>query len=118
MEEAYSRFIEVPESYQEHFMWMGSAAFAYYFPVIDQYLREGNWDDPLDYCCAWILGRGVSSQFHWKDGRKPPPHVVQAIADLSAFVQANIGRFSADTDEQERIKGSWREVDKDRKSVV
>jgi hypothetical protein len=81
MEEAYRRFIGLPESYQEHFAWMRPAAFAYYFPVIDTYLREEKWEDPWDYCCAWILGCDV--------------------------------RFSADTDEQERIKKSWREVDEE-----
>jgi hypothetical protein len=111
--EAYTRFIEFPETYSEDFIWMGAEAFAYYFPVIDRYLREGSWEGPLDYCCAWILGCGVRSQFQWTDGRKPPPEVVQEIADLSAFVQANLGRFTEDTDEQQRILQSWREVDQE-----
>jgi hypothetical protein len=113
MQEAYTRFIEVPESYWADFMWMLPAAFAYYFPVIDQYLREGKWDGPLDFCSTDALGYAVRSQFHWKDGSKPPPQVVQEIADLSAFVQANLGRFSEDPDEQERINESWQQVDEE-----
>lgn len=35
--EAYAKFLQVPESYQEDFMFMGSRAFAYYFPVVDRY---------------------------------------------------------------------------------
>jgi hypothetical protein len=40
VDEAYQKFCQVPENYQEDFMFMGDAAFAFYFPVIDRYVRE------------------------------------------------------------------------------
>lgn len=40
VDEAYKKFIGHPLSYQEDFTLMGGQAFAFYFPVIDQYLRE------------------------------------------------------------------------------
>jgi len=39
-EEAFKRFVGNPEFYQEDFMFMGGSAFAFYFPVIDRYIRE------------------------------------------------------------------------------
>ncbi len=40
IEEAKVKFCEHPEIHQEDFMFMGGKAFAYYYPVIDSYLRE------------------------------------------------------------------------------
>ncbi|MEM9646820.1 MAG: hypothetical protein AAF989_17650, partial [Planctomycetota bacterium] len=40
LEEAFRRFRENPEIYQEDFMHMGGRAFAFYFPVLDCFLRE------------------------------------------------------------------------------
>ncbi len=114
LEEAYLRFLEAPWTYQEDFMWMGPVAFAYYFPVIDKYLRELICDNEIDDgSWVWILGCGVRSQFRWKDGRKPAPQVVQEIAELSALVQANTDHYSRDPHEQDRIAESWREVDEE-----
>src|SRR5262245_49928512 len=72
LEEAYTKFCEIPESYQEDFMFMGSAAFLYYFPVIDEYLRSAVPCDESDDCQADILGSCVAAQFDWKGARIPP----------------------------------------------
>ncbi len=62
--DAYARFLESPEHYQEDFMWMDSPAFAYYFPVIDKYLREIKIKPgAMDRCPAWVLGCDVMMQF-------------------------------------------------------
>ena len=37
---AYERFCESPGSFQEDFMFMGGVAFAYYYPVLEQYILE------------------------------------------------------------------------------
>jgi hypothetical protein len=113
LSEAWERFIEFPRTYQEDFMFMGSAAFAYYFPVIDKYLREVRPDEFNDGCSAWILGCGVRSQFRWADGHKPSPQVVEEIRELSTFVRENTTRFSDDPAEQDRIRASWCEVDEE-----
>lgn len=112
LSEAWMRFLESPENYQEDFMWMGSVAFAYYFPVIDKYLREERSELEIhNGCAAWILGCGVTSQFQWADGHKPLPQTVEEIRDLSAFVRGNLSRYSNDPEEQDRIRASWRAVD-------
>src|SRR5687767_9278711 len=61
--EAYELFIDNPVNYQEDFMWMGTVAFAYYFPVLDRYLREVVPTDEDDDCYGWIIGEGVKMQF-------------------------------------------------------
>ena len=38
--DAFSKFVNCPEVYYEDFMWMFQTAFAYFFPVVDKYLRE------------------------------------------------------------------------------
>ena len=40
IDDAYKKFCQVPDNYQEDFMFMGDAAFIFYFPVIDKYIRE------------------------------------------------------------------------------
>ena len=40
LDSAYRKFCENPSYYQEDFMFMGPAAFTFYFPVVDRYLRE------------------------------------------------------------------------------
>ena len=40
LDEAFKKFCENPLSYGEDFMFMGEFAFAYYFPVLDRYVRE------------------------------------------------------------------------------
>ena len=114
LNEAWVRFLESPENYQEDFMWMGSAAFAYYFPVIDKYLREERSELEIhNGCSAWILGCDVKMQFQWADGHKPSPQIVEEIRDLSAFVKENTSRYSDDPAEQDRIRESWRKVDEE-----
>lgn len=111
---AYQLFLEAPWTYQEDFMWMFTPAFAYYFPVIDKYLREVQDEVSIHNGCeAWILGCGVRSQFQWADGHKPPPNVVEEIRDLSTFVQANVDRYSDEPEERERIIESWRKVEEE-----
>ncbi|MBL8820867.1 MAG: hypothetical protein JNL96_20010 [Planctomycetaceae bacterium] len=40
LDEATNKFRERPEIYQEDFMFMGGKAFAFYFPVVEAYLRN------------------------------------------------------------------------------
>ena len=95
-------------------MWMFTPAFAYYFPVIDKYLREVQCGIAIHNGCeAWILGCCVRMQFQWADGHKPPPEVVDEIGQLSAFVQANVERYTEEPEERERIAESWRSVDEE-----
>ena len=113
--DAFERYLELPESYQEAFMWMLPTAFEYYFPVVDRYLRHVDVSQPdhpwEDGCQAWILGRAVEYQFHWKNGSLPPAYVVQEIEDLSRFVQRHLAHFSEDFEERMRIEACWQKLD-------
>ena len=40
VDQAYEKFCENPNYYQEDFMFMGGPAFTFYFPIIDRYIRE------------------------------------------------------------------------------
>jgi hypothetical protein len=108
LQQVYELFQTNPLEYQEDFMFMGSRAFEYYFPVVDRYLREAVPDE--DGCMAAILGSGVALQFEWQDSALSRA-VVSEIEDLSAIVQSDLSRFSANPDERKRIGEEWRKVD-------
>jgi hypothetical protein len=48
VDEAYQKFCQAPEHYQEDFMFMGDAAFTFYFPVIDRYIKEKEPEYQMD----------------------------------------------------------------------
>jgi hypothetical protein len=54
LDQAYKRFLSNSLSYQEDFMFMGPAAFSFYFPVIERHLYEFKTDCESDDV-AWIL---------------------------------------------------------------
>ncbi len=108
--QAYDLFVTNPLRYQEDFMFMGSRAFEYYLPVIDRYLHEVTSGEESDGCQAAILGSGVAAQFDWKDSALSRTLVAE-IQELSAFVRANLTRFSPEPEEQRRIDGEWKLVD-------
>jgi len=111
LEEAHRRFRECPEAYQEDFMWMGGAAFAYYFPVIDSYLRDTSDVCPGDDHQAWILAHCIKMQFT----PEVEPRVQQLagrVLDLTDFVQSNVSLFAPDdVEEQQGIADAWQELE-------
>ena len=90
-------------------MFMGSRAFEYYLPVIDRYLREVSGREESDGCEA-IIGSGVVLQLDRKDAVLSGTALVE-IEELSAFVRANLPRFSPEGGEQRRIEREWKLVD-------
>lgn len=109
LEDAYTKFCQIPESYQEDFMFMGPAAFLYYFPVIDEYLRSAVPLDHLDDCQADILGSCVAVQLDWNGARMPPELRVR-IESLCEFVLSNLSRLASSEADREEIKKSWAQV--------
>ncbi len=98
LEEAKARFRESPEYHQEDFMWMGGKAFAFYFPVIDEYLRSAPDIVDDDEHEVWILAHCIQTQFTGDNVQ----HVLQLtprVIELANFVRGNIGRFGSDEDE-------------------
>jgi hypothetical protein len=108
--QAYKLFLENPVCWQEDFMFMGPKAFAYYFPVIDRYLREVSGEEPDYDCCAGILGFGIAEQLRITD--PAIPSVAREVADLAVHVLANPGRYTSGEREQQHILREWRKVAK------
>jgi hypothetical protein len=114
LEAAYQKFLECPEVNYEDFGWMFPRAFEYYYPVVDRYLRSANVADEFyhfdDGCQAGVLGFCLKSQFHWKDGSRPPDYVVSEIRELAQFVRHHLHHYSPDPSEQERIDACWEKL--------
>ena len=110
LKQAYDLFLTNPIHYQEDFMFMGGAAFDYYFPVIDRYIREVTGDEEGDDCEVAILGSGVAGQFDW-NGADPSDSLVSEIAQLANYVSSNVAQYSPAAEDQKRITGEWDRVD-------
>src|SRR5262245_51618579 len=63
LEEANKKFRENPLIYQEDFMFMGGKAFAFYFPVIESFLRETPAGLDSEETQAWILAKCIHAHF-------------------------------------------------------
>lgn len=90
-------------------MFMGGAAFDYYFPVVDRYIREVTGSEEGDDCEVGILGSGVAAQFAW-NGAHPSPSLVSEIESLSKYVSTHLDQYSPSTQDQRRIKREWDRV--------
>jgi hypothetical protein len=112
LDEANRKFREAPESYQEDFMFMGGKAFAFYYPVIDGFLRETPEipeDERYDRR-AWILAHCIANQFE----RSTLPHVrhlKNEILDLAGFVRRNIALFGESGDELD-VDVAWEQLER------
>jgi hypothetical protein len=110
LDEAYARFCEQPAYYQEDFMFMGGIAFAYYFPVVEKYLRtvpEVNSDG--DDHEAWILAKAIQNQFEG-DHARHLQHLKERVIALADFMCENLARFGSDDAERQRIGDAWSEL--------
>lgn len=92
-------------------MFMGPAAFDYYFPVIDRYLRDfrRGCDDDNDGC-AWILGAAMVSHLENSKVRPIATGTAMEIAELAAFMIREIDRFAVTPPGQTRILEPWRKA--------
>ena len=65
IDDAYDRFCDCPEANQEDLMWMGDRAFAFYFPVIERFIRDEESRVQFDgetYILAHCINAHVSSE--------------------------------------------------------
>ncbi|MDM4015554.1 hypothetical protein [Roseiconus lacunae] len=108
LEEAKMKFHQHPEVYQEDFMFMGGKAFAYYYPVIDSYLRDTPLLPPEDRDDreTWILPQCIKNQF---EGWNFPHvrHLKRSVIDLCCFVRENLCLFGSEPSELEKIDEQW-----------
>ena len=99
IEEAYAKFSASAEVLQEDFMWMGDRAFAFYFPVLDRYVREVEaeraFDDQawvLAHCIAAHVAQGSSEADRAATPAGPAAHLENQLASLCDFVLDGLGR--------------------------
>ena len=113
LSEAFARFCEDPDMYQEDFMFMGSAAFSYYFPVIERYIYESQivpeseFDSEVE--AMWILANCINSQFTEPDPL-PSADFCNRVEKLVSHVRDNLPRYCEDVNEQRRIDDAWQEL--------
>ena len=108
-DEATARFAENPLLYQEDFMFMGTGAFLYYFPVVVHHLRTTPDQENDDDGEAWILAQCIRAQFESAAVDRLRP-LIPRVVDLARFVRDNIRRFGEDTPERERVARAWAEL--------
>lgn len=109
LEAAKTKFAENALYYQEDFMFMGTNAFLFYFPVLDHYLRgapdEEN-DDDYESC---IISQSIRAQFE-PGTIDQLRQLIPSIVDLAGFIHDNIRRFGCDESEQQRVATSWSDL--------
>ena len=109
LNEAHEKFSTAPEVYQEDFMFMGGKAFAFYYPVIDQFLRktvtlaENERGDRK----SWILPQCIRGQFDGAN-RRYVLALKSSVLDLCEFMLQNMEYFVDDWDDPSEIEQQWR----------
>lgn len=109
LDEAKKRFAENPLYYQEDFMFMGTNAFRYYFPVLDHHLRNAPDEENDDDHESWIISQCIRVQFE-PDAIDRLRPLIPAIVDLAGFVRDNIRRFGCDDSERQRVSDTWADL--------
>lgn len=89
---------------------MGGIAFAYYFTVIEKYIRNAPDIDPHggDHE-AWILAKYIQNQFSG-DNLFHVRHLRERVVMLSTFVHGNTRRFGDDDAERDRVADAWSQL--------
>lgn len=106
LDEAKLRFGQNALHYQEDFMFMGTNAFLFYFPVLDDYLRNAPDQENDDDYESWIISQCIQTQFSPETiGRLRP--LIPTIVELAGFVRDNIRRFGCDDAERQRVAEAW-----------
>ena len=111
LEEAYQKFASAPEVYQEDFMFMGTGAFVYYYPVVEQFLRYAVTvlDDERGDCQSWILPQCIRMQFFGTD-RQLVGQLKNSVISLCEFMLENIECFADDWSPPTEIEEQWRSL--------
>jgi hypothetical protein len=103
--EAAQKFREAPDVYQEDFMWMGGKAFAFYFPVLENFLSETPVDAGDDRE-AWILAHAIKMQFE-TESLPDVVHLAPRVLSLADFVLANLHRLDPDPRPGYEVGPAW-----------
>jgi len=109
LDEAKERFSENALHYQEDFMFMGTNAFLFYFPVLDHYLRSAPDIENDDDYESWIISQCICARFEPETIDRLRP-LIPKILDLAGFIRHNIRRFGCDESEQQRVANAWADL--------
>lgn len=113
LSDAYAKFCENPDVYQEDFMFMGSVAFSCYFPVIERYIRESRIVPGREFDFEvegmWILAHCINNQFTDPDPL-PSPDLRRRVEELVSYVRKNLSQYCEDVNEQRRLDSAWHEL--------
>ena len=92
-------------------MFMGGKAFAFYYPVIDQFLRK-TLELPVDERGdrqSWILPKCIRGQFDGTN-RRYVAGLKPSVLKLCDFILQHIEYFVDDWDDLSEIETNWREL--------
>ncbi len=107
--EAFDKFCSSPAVYQEDFMFMGTVAFAFYFPIVERYVFQASADDDGEVEAIWILAHCIIQQLSY-----PTDHHVldlrARIVILTQHVRGNLSKFCIGPSEQTRLDEAWRQL--------
>ena len=111
--EAYARFCEAPEMYQEDFMFMGAGAFLYYFPVIERYIHETHIDADNEHEveAMWILAHCIGQQYENQQIQRNDC-LRSSIRKLIDHVRNNLSQYCLEPGEQRHVDSAWEELEK------
>ena len=88
--EAGKMFLEMPDFYQEDFMFMGTPAFCYYFPILDRYIRSLEATGPYECNSVWILSCCIGIHF---DCGNTLSCIREEVIALCDYVLRELDRF-------------------------
>jgi hypothetical protein len=117
LEAAQEKLAENPDCYCWDFYWMGSKAFAFYYPVIDAFLRESAARGEANCFHASSLGYAIKWQFTGA-GLRAVKHLAPRALDLAHFVLANIDLFDPDREPELDVAGAWRRLEEHLRKVA
>ncbi|NNJ24442.1 hypothetical protein [Alienimonas chondri] len=110
LDEAKERFADDPLNRQEDFMFMGTKAFLFYFPVVVDHLRDPPGDDGEYDWQAWILAKAIDAQFFsWSKDESLLP-LTSTVLELADFVRDHVHQFESWPEERPRIIQAWTEL--------
>lgn len=111
LSDAYLKFCENPLRYNEDFMFMGSGAFFYYFPVLERFVNDSRvgLDGDFEVECIGTLAHCIKLQFE-----EPCPTVTLSlrhrVEELINHVRKNLSRYCNYAADQQRIDSAWEEL--------
>jgi len=108
LEQAYQRLWSDPVANEEQFAHMGPAAFDYYFPVIDRFLRGADPRDHDDHREVRAFGYTIAAQLV----DRIDPRLNEEISALATHILTHLRDYAHHRTGQRKVAGAWKRVEK------